>query len=506
LSEGKVLKSQLIVVAFTVVFFSFFLHADDDVDAGGAVCMTCESEVKESGPIKFIKSILSTIAPKDAYESASSEVRDVPALKPPTDLVGSYFLDPALIEQMDSRKLAEMIVARLNEVCCKVRDPSMQVPTDDFSEIMMMVPKKHLASIAKYGFKNQHQTSGTGGCDCKSNRLATEMRHVEMGLPYTNKTRELLPKYAMQVFKGEAMGQFSIANEYGDTIIHFKPEVKKRATWSDRDSLAIHETLRTNQIRPKKDTGCGFYCEAQIWGELDLTDVDYIAVPEGTEITAELKSLGKKILTFTETADHKSSLRIHMNETPAYTPESQEKQMAPLNIKAIDERLSDPNASPIEKSFLKSMRWQQMPKEDLIREYSKADNTARPRNYKDSDFMGTDKTRVLAELTKFSNDPKVAELLEKEFKESTDKTARTIALSGLANLDVGKLRELLASALKSPDKAYYDDDNTLLKRLATFISLKNKVDPEIKTLLDELGETYTKTADTDNFACNKETF
>ncbi|MBK7891071.1 MAG: hypothetical protein IPJ84_09575 [Bdellovibrionales bacterium] len=180
----------------------------------------------------------------------------------------------------------------------------------------------------------------TGGSDAKASRLAAEMSHIGLGLPYTAKTRELLPKYALQVFNSGKMGHYSLPLQYGNVMFRFKPHVKKRSTWSARDSLGmsgIEVPLRTNSIRAHSGAKCNGYCEAQVWGDLDRADVASIVVPEGLAITDEMKRFNVPVYTYKQDEKCKyvwggpivpgceraiSIAGVELSKKPAYTPEN----------------------------------------------------------------------------------------------------------------------------------------------------------------------------------------
>lgn len=99
------------------------------------------------------------------------------------------YLSPMEYRMLDAKKLAEMLVARLNEECEGPRTKPDAKPVD--SEVVMMVNSHNLEAIAKYGFQNQHATASSNGSDAAFERFKTEKDMVAMELPYGAKLRDV---------------------------------------------------------------------------------------------------------------------------------------------------------------------------------------------------------------------------------------------------------------------------------------------------------------------------
>ena len=398
------------------------------------------------------------------------------------------FLDPVTVEKADSRQLAEMLVSRLHNKCNGLKDPSKNWANeeDDDSDIMMLVPANVVSSIQEYGFKNQHQTSSTGGANSKSLRTTFETMHVEMGLGYSNKTRELLPKYSLQVFKGKMRPPHSLPYQYGNVIFKFKKNVKKRATWYQQDSLYVAGQLHTNRLKPQDNMSCLRYCEAQIWGDLDMSDVESVIV-SGGEAADSIKALGLPVYSYMQETDGSAglSLNVRLSETPIYTPQKLESKNQKITDKPVSELqnfLQSESSSP-KKQILKSHILSKLSNDELIKAYKKSEKSLladRVHFYytwiKDEDF-NDERVRTLAELAARGDDPKVRDFLHSEYKNAESNTIKNMALGGLTGLPDSELKPLLKQALLG--------EKDMLATTAFYMALKFKDDPKIQSLLQK---------------------
>ncbi|MBK7891067.1 MAG: hypothetical protein IPJ84_09550 [Bdellovibrionales bacterium] len=407
----------------------------------------------------------------------------------------TFFLDPELIERTDSRELAEQLIKRLNAICDKKRDPSMQAPAPDSSQIIMLVPDQHVASILKNGFKNQHQTSVTRGANAKTSRLTSEMAHISMGLPYTDKTRELLPKYAMQVFKDPKRGTYSAPFNYGNVMFRFKEQVSKRATWSHTDSLGLggrSAPLRTNSIAPAANTNCEIYCEAQVWGELDRSDVASIMIPEGMKVTDELKAFGVPIKTYKQCADcspeNTNVKGFKPSEANVYSPTKG--VVAPTVVAAEDlvVGVTPAKINPAEQNLANSKRLQALSTVQILKELamSQTDKTETPTpGYGGGmggwgmvgDSLAKDRSRLIAELTTRKKDPFLTAALMDIAVNGADTGERAVALSGLGRLSFDRLKPIL---LKNLERGY-----GAAGTMAFYMGLEHLEDSELRAALEK---------------------
>lgn len=223
------------------------------------------------------------------------------------------------MNEKSSRELAELLVKRIHRECDEVRGAKEGKALEEDSDIMMFVPSGALDGIEKFGFQNQHVTRTTRGADTREGRYQSEIEFPGMILGYSPKTKELLPKYAaLDVKKKENIGYVMSPDGYGDVVMVFKPSVKNRTTWTFTDSLGatpFHGSKVTNTLKFKdKETPafkCEAYCESQIWGSLDFSDVEYAMIKPGAEVPEALKRSGIEVY---RTAPSESSVRIKKGE------------------------------------------------------------------------------------------------------------------------------------------------------------------------------------------------
>lgn len=422
----------------------------------------------------------------------------------------SNFLSPELVENLDSRVLGKMIVDRLHAVCDKDRDPTSTKPTDVNSQIIMLVPLKNLESISKFGFKNQHQTGSTGGCNCKANRLVAEVNHVAIGLPYSNKTRELLPKYALQVFYTDKMGTNPAPLQYGNVMVRFKSEVNERATWSAQDSLGLKETLRTNQIRPKKDTRCISYCEAQIWGALDFSDAESIVLPEGTEVTEDIKKIGLPVYTYTANFSYGqssgSTVQATIGKKPIFEPSGKSIPL-PVNMSVEDlakEIAAETNTA--KKGILEAARIGKLSTEELISEFKSPETSLESKSTAYSYMgpeLGTKSNRILAEIAARPQTSETKAVLLEQIKSGSN-DAKALAFTGLTSVDWKELKPLILQGLKSTETVSYYEKN-LLKTTLRMISLNHLDDEDIVKALGSEDSSLVEKYKNKNI-CQKEVY
>jgi hypothetical protein len=198
--------------------------------------------------------------------------------------------------------LAERLVDRLRRECDEAGAPGTGAAPAEGARLVMMVPEAVMASIARFGFLNQHETLTTGGFDKLEERFEAEQELAMARLPYDLHGRELLPKYAFLDAPDRGLGRFLLPRRYGEVAVVFKKSVNARATWTYADTLDFSRRAgrfdrggegnpvlaRTFSYRrkPGDHNRCVNYCEAQIWGELNLGDVEYLMIPPGAKVPA----------------------------------------------------------------------------------------------------------------------------------------------------------------------------------------------------------------------------
>lgn len=229
------------------------------------------------------------------------------------------YISPDEFLKYSSRELAEKLIQRMHRECDEERGSTEGVPLDVDSDIMMFVPSGALSAIEKYGFQNQHVTRTTSGANSRDMRYAAEIEFPGMILGYSPKSKDVLPKYAaLNVRREENAGSGSPAWTYGDTVVVFKDEIKRRTSWTPTDSLGyfgldfskITSSLKYKD-RPENKFQCQSYCEAQIWGDIGFSDIEYVLIQPGAKVPEEFKRSG---ITVYYTKPSNSSVRLEKGE------------------------------------------------------------------------------------------------------------------------------------------------------------------------------------------------
>ncbi len=226
-----------------------------------------------------------------------------------TSIQAGQNLDSSLIE--DSRLAAQMLVERLrlNELAKQGADSypasgpfaneakiqmNFQIPTGDKTG-------KWIESLRLKGFLNYHESKTTGGINSPAWRATQEDQLVDLTLEETSAGDSLRPKYGIVLPEKpedyslwtEGSKQYIPQQRYGGWVVVFKNLVKYRTTFTPVDSLLrwgrVAQTLDSVESGPIRGYD-GEYLEAQIWGEIDLADVDYFLVPEDAT-AAEIKMM-----------------------------------------------------------------------------------------------------------------------------------------------------------------------------------------------------------------------
>lgn len=120
-------------------------------------------------------------------------------------------------------------------------------------------------------------------------------------LPYDARGRQLLPKYAL-LARGKDSRDWLPPTRYGDALVVFKKEVRERATWTYTDTLDYDAQDGLLSLGPGNPTlartfryrtlagdanACRNYCEVQIWGPLDWSDVDHVELSSAPASAAD---------------------------------------------------------------------------------------------------------------------------------------------------------------------------------------------------------------------------
>lgn len=216
-----------------------------------------------------------------------------------------------IYNKYSSKEIALGLIQRkfLFEEVKNIRLSDFKVPRVNLFEdlqIVMEFPSKYLSNIMKEGFKNLHQTSHSSAFKDAEMRLKRESLFFKFKFTkgkHRDKIHEILPKYAyaIPVSDKSDLGPSYMAG-YADLIAIFKNRVKLFSTLTNDDSLfgpgawglmdfngkagflppltftALNADCRAFRNECLKNTNDKGYLEAQIWGPLSWSDVDYIVV------------------------------------------------------------------------------------------------------------------------------------------------------------------------------------------------------------------------------------
>lgn len=372
-----------------------------------------------------------------------------------------FYVSPAEIRNLDTRTLGELLVQRLQTECDLAGTAaSGGKAVGDDADLIMMVQARTLASIAKYGFLNQHATLTTQGVYRIPDRFEAEQELAMIRLPYSHKGKELLPKYALFVPNRADVGSFPLPTRYGEAAVVFKKAVMKRATWTYADSSdfrflagrfnrggAANPVLTRTALyrrKPEDKNTCGNYCEAQIWGKLSFEDVDYLMLREGEPAAPELLELGVPVYRFSP------STAVPAGYTRGELLAPRGPSRARVETAAALE--------PAIKNHLKDRERASLPDGDLIARapYSLSD---------------------MGDLAARPKSPAVIRALEAAWK-SSDADARSLSLYGLSELPWADFKPFLLDGLK--------EKNPLINVEAIAFAAEHLDDPEVTRLLDDL--------------------
>lgn len=228
-----------------------------------------------------------------------------------------FYISPQETRALSPRRLAENVVERVRRECDLAGPQGQGEPVAAGADIILMTPRQVLASIVERGFLSWHQTGKTRGFH--GDRFGYEQELAMARLPYDQAGRRLLPKYALLDLKRSDVGHFPLPTRYGDVAFVMKKEVQARATWTYADSLdfefqagqfsqggAANPVLPHSfsyRRKPQDENRCVNYCEAQLWGDVDLGDVAYAMIPEGTPLPEALKTAGVDVYAYSTPRD-----------------------------------------------------------------------------------------------------------------------------------------------------------------------------------------------------------
>ena len=229
----------------------------------------------------------------------------------------------------DSKKIALTIHYKMYKDYEQTTANLAKNPNYDFLDgtaIQLAFWDKYLDSIVAKGFLNQHEVFTTSGCLCPENRAKAEdnMLGYKLEPSYqkdaSNLVNKVRPKYSLLGLQTGDINDMPVtgtnsspikASHYGNIVAVMNHEVKDRTTFTMTDSLGIAENSKTEKLKKLRTTRylsdeslrseSDTYVEAQVWGELKMSDVHHFLINCGNKdplpaaTMTKLKALGKDI-------------------------------------------------------------------------------------------------------------------------------------------------------------------------------------------------------------------
>lgn len=225
-----------------------------------------------------------------------------------------------IVDAYDSKVIGESVVHRLS-VMAK-NDPAARPGTihpalAQKMRVQILVNERDVESILRNGMMNQHQTgkaSNNARLDLATRtRVESKLASLELReeLPSANssKIKEILPKYGILSFLPEGYGlrprPVSELKGYGNVVIQLKPEVLRRTTYTEGDSLRAFEYMPKEFVRPHvqffgedslvaKNAVTNNFFETQVWGRVDINDIEMILFDPSANPSPEFLKIAKQ--------------------------------------------------------------------------------------------------------------------------------------------------------------------------------------------------------------------
>ena len=234
--------------------------------------------------------------------------------------INSKQLDPSFLKDYDSRLVAASLLERnrrFQQRWTPQTPVSSDFPTDKDVEILSLVPAANVKSLLKNGQLNLHQTKHTRGAFQLSRRA--ELEDLMLGIVLEDKynasptspIHNLRPKYGLVNFLkpcGVKINPQQHLLDYGDILVVYRDEVKRRATYTYSDSLSGYFVTVDGPSKPRMlcdltapvdKSRVLTYVEAQVWGAIDLADIAEFRIPEQrNDLLRVLKPAGLPIYSY----------------------------------------------------------------------------------------------------------------------------------------------------------------------------------------------------------------
>ncbi len=220
--------------------------------------------------------------------------------------LGAANLSQVMVERLRLRELLKTTDSKPGKPLLRNSRLQMHFAVPDHTRYGLDA-NQWLEKIKKNGFLNWHQSGVSGGGGSPRMRMNKENVLMNLLLPASAEGDKVRPLYGVVVSENpEEYGLYHNGTEkrfnrtqkevqetaaywnegrYGEWIFVFKDELKKRTTYTPVDSLmrwaSPAKSLNCYDCGQNKVPGYdGEYLEAQIWGGLDLADIDYIMMPK----------------------------------------------------------------------------------------------------------------------------------------------------------------------------------------------------------------------------------
>ncbi len=236
-------------------------------------------------------------------------------------------------KENDSRSIGESIVSRV--AATRTASRYSAVPFNAFKNAQLhyyfSFQDLKPADLSRRGILNIFQVEEK---DLYNTRGARQLRHretanklagikIEETKSTTDEANYVRPKYVgLDVNLGKEL-EFATEglDHFGEAVAVLKPEVMLRATYTAFDSGAFSQGFPgpKREVRSLTEPflyaprgGSSQYFEAQVWGELDLRDIQEFLVPSGTSsrLLAQLKEMGLPVYQYAEVRDFGRYRRI----------------------------------------------------------------------------------------------------------------------------------------------------------------------------------------------------
>ncbi len=271
-----------------------------------------------------------------------------PSIPEIENLKNGALIPAAVYQNYTSREIGEAVVQRLTK---SLKDPTgkedfhelgppTKVPFDPVSqsEIQLYFPAENVEKIVSTNsFLNLHQVPSIQGYDTRTtfrDQIEQSLARLRLSKEKSNDpdspVNKLRPKSAVLEFRlpADQMPVTRGGKRFGELVAVLKDDVKRRTTYTPYDSGAIFSSPYTTadrlrkEVRPLLASDYFFrplhpseYFEAQVWGELSLSDVKEFLVPKGFggDALSKLRETGIPIFQYVEVKVGKEKNGYHEN-------------------------------------------------------------------------------------------------------------------------------------------------------------------------------------------------